>query len=259
MSNLSPVDHDLPVVADGTTVVRAEHFEATPLSAALCQLSPPGILIGYRTIAIGDEMALQAAELDDFRDCITEVRRRSGAARILARQLLHRLGHHHNVVLRRAAGVAPVWPESIVGSLAHDDSIAIAAIASNREFCGVGIDVEPALSLDDDLIDVVATARERRRYPINLLRTRLLFSVKEAVYKALNPINGLFLDFHQIEVDIDAGKARTDTGICVNIAFTMLPRVVALAFLPRPVTGLAQASCRMWSRTAAVAEDISLK
>jgi NADPH:quinone reductase-like Zn-dependent oxidoreductase len=80
---------------------------------------------------------------------------------------------------------------------------------------------------------LVATPGEIRRYPAELVEDRTLFAIKEAVYKGLHPINGVFLDFQEIEIDLNAGIARTRNGNSVAVAFTASPRIIALAWLMR--------------------------
>ena len=53
----------------------------SPLEAALRALAPPGVLIGHRRIAAGDEHALRPAEMSAFAGSVTSVRRASGAAK----------------------------------------------------------------------------------------------------------------------------------------------------------------------------------
>jgi len=57
-----------------------------------------------------------------------------------------------------------------------------------------------------------------------------LFAIKEAIYKALNPLDGVFLDFQEIEVDLFANRGQTRNGQTVEIVFTMSPRIVAISF-----------------------------
>jgi len=94
----------------------------------------------------GDEYALFEAEVEAFRKSPLNLRRQSGAARIAAREIVRALGRG-DVAIPRSASGAPLWPQGLVGSLAHDDTVALAAVASAREFAGLGIDVEPALPL----------------------------------------------------------------------------------------------------------------
>ena len=99
----------------------------------------------------GDELALLPEEAAAFAASVIKVRRASGAARMVARELLARFGQPPRAIPKSTAGM-PLWPEDIVGSLAHDAEVAIAAIASQREFSSVGVDVEPAEPLASDLL-----------------------------------------------------------------------------------------------------------
>jgi 4'-phosphopantetheinyl transferase EntD len=201
-------------------------------AAALRALQPAGVFLGSRIIAPGDEDALLEPEVAAFRNSVPKVRRQSGAARIAARQILATLGVP-NATLPRSESGAPTWPPGFVGSLAHDAVVAVAAIARADEFAALGIDVEPAVPLPGELIDVVSTPAERRRYTTAILESRLLFVAKEAIYKALHPVDGVFLDFHDIEIDLEARQGTTRSGRCVSIATTLWPRALALAFVTR--------------------------
>src|SRR5438270_2668318 len=99
----------------------------SPLARAIEAMSVPGILVDHRPIADGDELALLSAELAAFAGSVLKVRRASGAARIVARTLLSRLGHAPQAIPKSTAGM-PVWPEGIVGSMAHDAEVAVAAM-----------------------------------------------------------------------------------------------------------------------------------
>jgi 4'-phosphopantetheinyl transferase EntD len=187
------------------------------------------VLIGHRVITPEDEEALLPDEEAQFRSSAPKVRRRSGAARSVARSLLKSLGLPETAILRSASG-APIWPHGIVGSLAHDEDIAIAAVAASHQFSALGIDVEPATRLPPEIIEMVTTPRERERYATEVIESRLLFAVKESIYKALNPLDGRFLDFQDIEVDIPAKLGRTRNGAIVDVVFTTHPRVVAISF-----------------------------
>src|SRR5690349_4536919 len=132
------------------------------LRRAIETIAAPGILVGHRFIADGDELALLPEELAAFATSVLKVRRASGAARIVARKLLSQLGQSPQAIPKSTAGM-PVWPNGIVGSLAHETRVAVAAIAQRRDFLSVGIDIEQAEPLDADLVDMVATASERDR------------------------------------------------------------------------------------------------
>ena len=194
-------------------------------------IAVPGIAVAHRRIADGDELALLPEESAAFGGSVIKVRRASGAARSVARDLLRRLGQPRQAILRSVSRM-PVWPDGIVGSLAHDAEVAVAAIAMQRDFAGVGIDVEPAEMLDPELLGLIATAAEQHRIHDDPYGGRLLFSVKEAVYKAVNPLDGVFLDHHDVEVDLAGRTAAIRNGRTVSFRCCVAPRIVTLAFVP---------------------------
>lgn len=210
-------------------------FSDVALRGALDGLAP-GIAVGHRLIAPGDEAALLDEEARSIASTVVAVRRAGGAARLVARALLARLGHPGCAVPRAASG-APVWPADIVGSLAHDDRVAVAAVALRRDLAALGIDVEPAQPLPEDLLDLVATERERAAPADDPLAGRLLFAAKEAVYKAIYPLDRVFLDYHDIEVDLACRSARVRNGRDLALRYCRAPCLVVLAFVPRGVGG----------------------
>src|SRR5437764_580885 len=122
-------------------------------------LAPPGLLIGYRLISPGDEHALLDEEAASIVTSVADVRRPSGAARIVARQLLAQLGYGAATLPRGASG-EPIWPAGVIGSLAHDDRVAVAAVGLLRDIRAVGIDVEPAVPLAPEVLELIATPPE---------------------------------------------------------------------------------------------------
>jgi 4'-phosphopantetheinyl transferase EntD len=209
----------------------AMNVTASPLADVIAAMSVPGILVDHRIIVDGDEMALLPEEMAAFAGSVLKVRRASGAARIVARTLLSRFGHGPYAIPKSTAGM-PVWPERIVGSLAHDAKVAIAAMAARSEFQSIGIDIEPAEPLAPDLLNIVATVKERDRIEDDPFRGRLLFSIKEAVYKAVYPLDRTFLDHHDVEVSLADGTAVVRQGRVVRFRHCVAGHIVALAFVP---------------------------
>jgi len=199
--------------------------------AALAARANPGLSAGCRAIRAGDGEALSAAEAAPLEGAVGSVRNASGAARIVARRLLAGLGAPGPVELPRLASGAPSWPPGFVGSLAHDEAVAVAAVARSGAVRGVGIDVEPALPLPAELVDLVATPAERGDLAADLVGARLLFCAKEAVYKATNPLDGLFLEHRDVEVRLGSGTASTLTGHSLRLFLSRSPRLLALAIL----------------------------
>src|SRR5262245_1837514 len=108
------------------------------LQSAIDALAFPGIVIGHRLISPGAEDALWPGEGAACGARAVKVRRASGAARIVARELLKRLGQPEGA-LPRTPGGAPAWPAGVVGSLAHDSRVAVAAVGMDRDVGAIGI------------------------------------------------------------------------------------------------------------------------
>lgn len=217
--------------------MRGEAAMAPGLARALGLLAErahPELRAGCRAIAPGDELGLTAAEAAPLARAVVPVRRASGAARIVARQLLAALGAGAAVELPRLASGAPAWPAGYAGSLAHDDDFAVAAVAPAERILAVGVDIEPALPLPEELLTLVATPAERARLGGDLLAARLLFCMKEAVYKATHPVDGIFLHHHDVEVCLDSSTATTSSGRRLRLWTATSPRLLALTVLERP-------------------------
>ena len=200
------------------------------LATAIDALSLPGIMIGHRVISPGDEHALMPKEAAAFATSVVAVRRASGAARIVARQLLAQVGLA-GCALPKATSGAPIWPDGIVGSISHDSLVAVAAVAMRHDFSALGIDIEPAEALPSDLLDLVVTPQERAKLDDDPYQGRLLFAAKEAVYKAVYPLDQTFLDHHDVEVSLTCRQAKVRNRRVVELRFCISNHLLVIAFL----------------------------
>jgi 4'-phosphopantetheinyl transferase EntD len=200
--------------------------------AILASFANAELLTGCRVLQLADEFKLFPCESVALRNAASVVRRRSGTARVVARSLLRGLGSS-SLELPRASSGAPRWPKGFVGSLSHDSDFAVAAVAIQRSMNSVGIDIEPNSPLRPELLDLVASPAERAQLGGDLLSARLLFSIKEAVYKATHPLDGQFLDYTDVEVDLDKLSARTVTGHNLRVFAVTQPRILTLTTVPR--------------------------
>ena len=200
------------------------------LIEALAAIAPRGVRTGCRVIGDADETHLLPEEARSIPARQPAMRRASGAARWIAHRLLADIGIT-DVAIPRAPSGAPLWPEGTIGSLAHDDDMAVAAVAPVGRIVSLGIDVEPAEPLPDDIFAIVATGADQTGAAGRRLAGRILFCAKEAVYKAAYPLDREILGYEDIAVDLDAGQATTKTGRKVSLAYCVAPRVVVLAFV----------------------------
>ena len=221
-------DRDGEVNAGSETVMSDGTIDPS-LQSAIDALPVPGLLIGHRVISQGDELALLQEEMASLSFPAIERRRASGAARRVARELMNSMGFAGLPILRSTSG-APIWPAGVVGSMAHDDRIAVAAVGLRRDLDAIGIDIEPAAPLQPDILELIATPRERRAVANNPLGAKLLFAIKEAVYKAAYPLDHEFLDFHDIEVDLAGCRlATTRAGRTLALHWCVFSHVLVVA------------------------------
>ena len=207
--------------------------QSAQLLAAMVAMAPTGVRIGSRAIREGDENHLLPQEARSISSRQPLMRRASGAARSIARGLLAEMGLNDVAILRGFSG-APVWPLGVTGSLAHDDDMAVAAVAPISHIASLGIDVEPADPLPDDVLALVATGADQTDQVNRHLAGRILFAAKEAVYKAAYPLDREVLGYENIAVDLNAGTAMTTTGRRARLVYCVAPRVVVLAFVDGP-------------------------
>lgn len=160
---------------------------------------PPGAML------FPAEVAIVARAVDKRRHEFT-------TGRNCAREALARLGIAPMPILSGERG-APKWPPSIVGSITHCHGYRAAAVARASDIAAVGVDAEPARPLPDGILDSISLASERVRLHALAAQAsevnwdRLLFSAKEAVYKAWFPLARRWLGFE--EVDIVFGRDGT--------------------------------------------------
>lgn len=139
------------------------------------------------------------------------VRRQSFlAGRSVADAALQALGGAAPVL--RAADDAPLWPAGTVGSIAHSAAFAIAIVAAASAVLALGVDVEPDLPLPKDAESLVMLPQDRSALaaafgPAAAAYTRLVFSAKECVHKAFNPLNGAWLEFDAVAIQWRATTA----------------------------------------------------
>lgn len=205
----------------------AEARDDLDLAPLRTELAAYGALVAARRIRPGDE----AAFADPRPGARVEVRRASGAARIAARHLLDELGADGYAPLPRSPSGAPLWPAGIVGSLAHDEAFAVAAAARRGRVVGLGLDVEPAEPLPEEVVDIVLSETERRETGGDGVAQRLVFVAKEAVYKATNPLDGLWLDFPDIEVRLAEGTAMLRDGRRLRLVPFAGERLIVVALM----------------------------
>lgn len=161
----------------------------------------------------GDGLFAEEAAL--VRRAVAERRREFATVRRCARRALAELGLPPVPLLPGPRG-AVRWPPGVVGSMTHCAGYRASALARDRDVAAVGIDAEPDAALPDGVLESIALPQELHRIRQLTVRhpgtawDRLLFSAKEAVYKAWYPAVRRELDFTDAEIafEPDAGTFR---------------------------------------------------
>jgi 4'-phosphopantetheinyl transferase EntD len=104
----------------------------------------------------------------------------------------------------------PCWPPGFTGSITHCAGYCAAALARTRELSAIGIDAEPNEPISERLLGRIAGECERALVtellgvaapaPGAVRFDRLLFCVKEALYKAVFAREGVGLPFGASQV-----------------------------------------------------------
>ena len=148
------------------------------------------------------------------------------AGRTCARQALRALGMPQVSILRGRER-EPVWPDGIVGSITHCDGYCAAALAYSRDFISLGIDAEPNEPLPGDVLQSIALKAEidwlQRAPKSSLCWDKLLFSIKESIYKTWYPVARCWLGFEQVLVTIEP-ETNSFIGTVLPSASVQAPR-----------------------------------
>jgi 4'-phosphopantetheinyl transferase EntD len=175
----------------------------------LASLVPPTVAVVEGGPA-DPEQALFAEELIVVRHATAARRREFAAGRACAHAALQQLGCR--VMPIPADGSrAPIWPDGVMGSITHCAGFTAAAVARRADLTMLGIDAEPAGPLDAEVAaHVVDDAElERASDELGVDAGVVLFSAKEAVYKAWYPITRRWLDFDAVTLSVERSGAFT--------------------------------------------------
>lgn len=109
--------------------------------------------------------------------------------------------------LPRGADRSPQWPEGYLGSISHTDTRAIAVAARAADYRMLGIDLETLIdaSRAEAVGPMVAKPHEWDLRPLAMTRADFLtvvFSAKEALYKAIYPSIRRIIEFSDVTLTV---------------------------------------------------------
>jgi 4'-phosphopantetheinyl transferase EntD len=177
-------------------------------SRSFRQILPSGVIANeLRGSAHPYVASLSAEENIAIAFAVPSRRLEFAAGRACARKGLEALGLPPGVPLAPRADRSPTWPAQCVGSITHTQRYVAAAVALRSRFIGIGIDAEVCGRVEQNLWPLIFTDSEvllLRRLPASeaSVVSTLLFSAKEAIYKAIYPHTRVRLDFLDVAVQL---------------------------------------------------------
>lgn len=129
------------------------------------------------------------------------------AGRACAARALEAAGAGRVGYVPRGEDGLPVWPSGWLGSISHSAAWAAAAVASSSRYRALGLDIQERVSprVMTEVLPLIASEAELARaspYFERRSALTLLFSAKEALYKALHPLVRTFQDFDGAELTL---------------------------------------------------------
>jgi 4'-phosphopantetheinyl transferase EntD len=199
--------------------------------ASLRTLLPPCVHVSERHDDFDPE-TLYPQEEEYLARAVPKRRTEFVTTRRCVRDALAGFGMDRPPMVPGVAGL-PSWPRGVVGSIAHCQGYRAAVVARAIDVCAVGVDAELAEGLPPGVLEVVAQEEEIER--LRKLSTenpdvpwdRLLFSAKEAVYKAWFPLSRTWLGFDEADVTFEV-SGRFTAGLARSLS---LPGGVAVGEL----------------------------
>jgi 4'-phosphopantetheinyl transferase EntD len=192
----------------------------------------------------GDPSTLLASELKQIRGACRTRMAEFAAGRACARRALEELGIE-DFSLLIGEGRRPSWPNGIVGSITHTNDYCVAAVARKSHCKAIGLDAEVIGRIEPDLYPYICTAKERDQLSVmgpalGAKAAALIFSAKEAFYKCQYTLTGEFLDFQDIQLNVDS--LNFEEGRC-----TFLPtrEILLTRRLPPPYEGRFYFRCNL--------------
>lgn len=154
-----------------------------------------------------DPRDLYAVEYEYIKHAVAKRRREFAAGRSMARAALRRLGVDAQAV-PCAPDRSPQWPRGVVGSISHSGSWCAVAVARSTDVHALGIDVEDDRPVSVELMASICAPRElewlqcQPHHERGVL-AKVIFSAKEAVFKAQYPLTKSFVEVRDLTVKLD--------------------------------------------------------
>lgn len=149
------------------------------------------------------------------------------AARLCARKALLIQTGLASLPAQQENSRIPLWPAQSCGSMSHSHSLAAALVGDSHTWQGFGLDIEKPLSLKraQRLAKSILTTAEHDTYALldstqQAIYLTVVFSFKESLFKALNPLTGSYFSFQDAQVRSlsSATRGRACLRLCKDLS-----------------------------------------
>jgi len=202
------------------------------LSDQFRDLFPCGVVAAELRGSADPELLLEA-ELVYLGRAVPKRIQEFTAGRLCARLALSEFGVR-DFPIRAAVDRQPIWPENFVGSISHTGGMCAAVVAERRRFIGLGVDVEIVGDVTEEIWPSICLPAEAAR--VNSLphveraaAIALIFSAKEAFYKAQFPVVREWLNFQDLHTELEAwahGNIGGEIMLCPTRPLAIAEHVV---------------------------------
>jgi 4'-phosphopantetheinyl transferase EntD len=165
---------------------------------------------------------------DKLKTAISKRRIEFLAGRYCAQTALKKFGIELQSSLPVGQNRAPQWPEGYIGSITHTHNYAAAIVAKTDVWKSVGLDSEIVVEQSKPaLINHICVNQEFERVckQTQLAYTEVftfIFSAKESLFKALNPITKTFFGFQKAQIEtVDMTKHTFTISLLADLNDTL--------------------------------------
>ena len=173
--------------------------------------------IADSSLRLGKHVGIGIVSAEDYANCVLHreelgilspraCRRKQSefaSGRAAAHFALHQIGFPNAFPLLRGQKGEPLWPPGIAGSITHCYPWSIAVAVQGSDLPTIGVDLETTGGMKGtDISELVCDRTELDWVSAGNLQERLtmIFSAKEAVYKACYPLCRRYIDFKDVEL-----------------------------------------------------------
>ena len=162
-------------------------------------------------VGVTDPQAEQPATVGDEAQHLAQAlpsrRREFAAGRAAARQAIAQLGISPAPIFA-AKDRAPIWPQGLRGSISHTKTLCAAVVTDGPH--SLGLDLEQDTDLKAGLLSTICSDAELARIAgtDKLRLAKLIFSAKEAAYKAQYPLTQMLFGFDHMDIALDHDHSR---------------------------------------------------